>query len=77
MILVAGILLLTPGVLTDLLGLSLLIPPCRRWYRRQLVRWFNAHITVHQHSSSGTSADPRGAPEIIDSYIVEKEQESG
>jgi UPF0716 protein FxsA len=30
-VLVGGALLLTPGVLTDLLGLSLLFPPTRRW----------------------------------------------
>ena len=76
MILVAGALLLTPGVLTDLVGLTLLIPPCRRWYRRRIVRWFNAHTTVH-YRSSDTSAEPRRAPEIIDSYVVRQEKESG
>ena len=76
MILVAGALLLTPGVLTDLVGLSLLIPPCRRWYRRRLVRWFTAHTTVH-YRSAGTSAEPRNTPEIIDSYVVRREEESG
>ena len=33
-ILVGGALLLTPGLLTDLLGLSLLFPPTRRWVQR-------------------------------------------
>ena len=36
MILFASALLLTPGVLTDLFGFSLLFPPCRVIYRRYL-----------------------------------------
>ena len=39
MILVAGMLLVTPGVITDLFGLSLLIPPCRRLYRQWAANW--------------------------------------
>ncbi len=38
MILVAGALLLTPGILTDLFGFSLLMPPCRSFYRKLLLR---------------------------------------
>lgn len=42
-ILVAGIVLLTPGLLTDLAGLLLLLPPTRlrfkRWLRQRLDRW--------------------------------------
>ena len=38
MILIGGILLLTPGLLTDLLGLSLLLPPTRRFYKDRLRR---------------------------------------
>lgn len=35
-VLVGGAFLLTPGVLTDLLGFSLLFPPSRRWIQRRL-----------------------------------------
>lgn len=35
-VLVGGALLLTPGVLTDLAGLALLLPPTRRWIQRRL-----------------------------------------
>lgn len=38
MILVAAALLLTPGILTDLFGFSLLTPWCRSYYQRRLLR---------------------------------------
>ncbi len=36
LILVAGIVLVTPGILTDLCGFALLISPIRAWVRRRL-----------------------------------------
>lgn len=46
LILVAGFVLITPGILTDLLGFLLLIPatraPIRRWIKSQLERKFAA-----------------------------------
>jgi UPF0716 protein FxsA len=50
MILVAGALLLTPGILTDLFGFSLLTPPCRSFYRKMLLRarW-TVQFQVHRH----------------------------
>ncbi|HEX7120076.1 MAG TPA: FxsA family protein [Longimicrobiales bacterium] len=38
MILIGGVLLLTPGVLSDLCGLTLLFPPTRGWFKRILRR---------------------------------------
>jgi len=40
LILVGGIFLLTPGIITDLIGLSLLIPATRSLYRRWLKKKF-------------------------------------
>jgi UPF0716 protein FxsA len=46
LILVAGFVLITPGILTDLLGFLMLIPatraPIRRWIKSQLERKFSA-----------------------------------
>ena len=67
MIFVAGALLLTPGMLTDAFGLSLLAPPCRRWYRRRLVRWFRSKFTF-QTESSDEHAEAKST--VIDSYVV-------
>ena len=38
MILVAGAFLLTPGFLTDALGIALLFPPVREWIRKTILR---------------------------------------
>jgi len=42
MILVAGVLLLTPGFFTDTIGLLLLLPPVRR----RVFAWLRAHVKV-------------------------------
>ena len=68
MIFVAGALLLTPGILTDLLGFSLLFPFTRRLYRRWLVNRFKARFTMQ---TTFRSSEPRQESEIIDSYVVE------
>ena len=68
MIFVAGALLLTPGVLTDLVGVSLLLPPCRAFYRRRLVKWFKRHFQVQTY---GHWESPTGRSEVIDSYVIE------
>ena len=36
LVLVGGVVLLTPGLLTDLLGFSLLVPFTRNWFRKKL-----------------------------------------
>ncbi len=45
LILVAGAVLLTPGLLTDALGFALLIPGGRRVARRLIRRWLPTRIT--------------------------------
>jgi UPF0716 protein FxsA len=48
LILVAGLVLITPGVLTDLCGFALLIPPIRAWVKRRLAEAFKRRV-VHIH----------------------------
>lgn len=52
-ILVAGGMLLTPGVLTDLLGMSMMIPPIRSFYKSLLVRWFKSKFTFRTFQQQG------------------------
>ena len=58
LILVAGIVLVTPGVLTDMVGLLLLIPPVRGLLRGYLTQWFKRHLVVMP-----TGAHPGGGPD--------------
>jgi UPF0716 protein FxsA len=46
LILAAGLLLVTPGVLTDGVGFALLIPPVRRLLRRRISNYFARRVTV-------------------------------
>jgi UPF0716 protein FxsA len=55
LVLVGGILLITPGVLTDLTGIALLVPPIRRWLAPRVVaalaEWGARNATVVQFGS--------------------------
>lgn len=55
LILMAGLVLLLPGFLTDIFGFLLLIPPLRRWAVRRYVRV----IPVHTQTSYGPESGPR------------------
>ena len=46
LILIAGAVLITPGLLTDLFGFGLLISPMRRWVRNKLSRHFHNRIRI-------------------------------
>jgi len=67
-------LLITPGILTDVFGFSLLIPQTRRLYRRWIINWFKSRFIIEPLQPQGSHpADNR--PTIIDSYVVEKSDE--
>jgi len=86
MIFVAGALLLTPGLLTDLFGFSLLTPVCRRWYRRCLSRWFAGRFRVmspgdpsglnrHPHATSRPEHGGQQArDEILDAEVLHRHE---
>ncbi len=58
LILVAGVVLVTPGILTDMFGFVLLIPPCRAWIRRRLSAAFKRHVVVMHRGAAQTSSGP-------------------
>lgn len=53
LILVAGIVLITPGLLTDVMGFLLLLPPFRRFLQKRLADRLSQRITIIRHDSSG------------------------
>jgi UPF0716 protein FxsA len=59
LILLAGALLLTPGFLTDVLAIVLLIPPSRAVVRRTLRRRFTARVEVFRGA-----AQPSRPPDL-------------
>ena len=46
LVLLAGALLLTPGFLTDGIGLALLVPPVRSFLRSASTRWLQRRVDV-------------------------------
>jgi UPF0716 protein FxsA len=79
MILAAGLLLITPGVLTDGLAFALLVPPVRRAIKRGLVAWLRRNVEIraaHFTAAAGDRGDwseaPResGRAEIIDAHVI-------
>ncbi|MEZ6115552.1 MAG: FxsA family protein [Pirellulaceae bacterium] len=76
MIFAAGLLLMTPGILTDVLGFSLLVPACRSLYRHWTVAWLKANFQVRTFTSTsgwsvqGSSRSGSPDDDVIDSYVV-------
>lgn len=66
MILIAGALLITPGVLTDLVGFSLLAPPIRAVLKKLVVARFKDRIVV-----SGFSVNAQRGADMGDTIDVE------
>lgn len=66
-LLFAGALLLTPGFVTDIVGLLLFVPPFRAGLRNVVGRWLAASGRVHVQSSGfdGRPQGPRG-PDVIE-----------
>ncbi len=51
LVLVGGVVLITPGLLTDLLGFSLLVPSTRNWFKRKL----QGRLKKYAQRSSGSA----------------------
>jgi len=73
LIFVAGLLLITPGLITDLVGMSLLIPFCRSWYKRRAAEWIRSRFqfTSFQQGWTNTGTTTQTS-QVIDSYVVEE-----
>ena len=65
LVLLAGAVLMTPGVLTDLLGFLCLLPLFRRWLKTRLRRRFERTIRT-RFSSAASSRDPLDSPYVRD-----------
>jgi UPF0716 protein FxsA len=77
LILLAGILLVTPGVMSDLLGVALLIPPVRTIVKRLVATWIKRSIEVRVGrpgaafwSNVGGGVTPSRRDAIIDARVI-------
>ena len=68
-VLIGGAFLLTPGILTDVAGFSLLFPPTRRWLQSRVrgrlekqIRDGTVRVVTMQGFGGGGSADPTHPP---------------
>jgi UPF0716 protein FxsA len=78
LILVAGILLLLPGVISDVLGIALLIPPIRHLAMFAIRNWFSKNVRVQTTAfwPAGSGKLPgddtvRGSSTIVDAKVIE------
>jgi UPF0716 protein FxsA len=65
MILVAGSLLVTPGVLTDAVGFVLLVPVSRRILRQRLRRYFEKRVIIIHPPETGSAPPGHPAPDAF------------
>jgi len=76
-LLLAGALLLTPGLITDAVALALLVPPFRRAVARASVRWLvrgaRLNVKVYRGTARSAPETPRRPPGAGDGPIIEGE----
>jgi UPF0716 protein FxsA len=69
--LLAAALLIAPGILTDVVGFALLIPPLRALVKRGVAAWLRRHVKMQ--TARFTSTYPTGVAgndEIIEAHVV-------
>lgn len=69
LILVAGALLITPGVMTDAFGFALLAPPIRALIKAGLKRYFAGRIQVH--TNLGGAPFQAREDDVVDAEVIE------
>jgi UPF0716 protein FxsA len=62
LVVVGGLLLVTPGVVTDVVGVLLLFPPARRWLAPRALRWLMGRIQVGALPEDVPDLDGPGSP---------------
>ncbi len=76
LVLLAGILFVLPGLLTDVVGIVLLFPPSRLLVKRGVAAWFKRNVDVHVgriHGGNWSNSGGQALPEhdkIIDARVT-------
>ncbi len=68
LIFIGGVMLITPGILTDIAGLSMVMPFTRRLIAKAVRRWFEQQIATGrvQVYAPGYNGGPAAGPGVID-----------
>lgn len=68
LIFIGGLMLITPGILTDIAGLSMVMPPTRRVIAGFVRAWFERQIATGrvQMYAAGYNGAPRAPQDVID-----------
>jgi len=76
-ILIAGLLLLTPGFLTDAIGFIFLVPPLRLLIATKIWKWMKNNASIHVETAGQSNWEPKqgkhGAGQTIDVEAIEIE----
>ena len=72
MILVAGALLLTPGLLTDIAGFCLLAPPLRAFVRRRLTLHVQHRISTRARQMAGRGTVVETEARRVDPKVIDQ-----
>ena len=70
-LLVAGVMLLTPGFMTDALGFLLFVPPIRLALGRRLLKYIKTHGEVRMETYSSSQGPQGSGPTIIDGEVID------
>lgn len=76
LVLVAGMLFLLPGILTDVVAIVLLFPPSRQLVKRAAAAWFKRNMELHVgriesgHWRSSPGAGSSEHDKIIDARVI-------
>lgn len=75
LIFIGGLMLITPGILTDIAGLLMVVPPTRRVVARVVRAWFERQIAAGrvQVYAPGYNGAPAGFQEVREVIDVEGE----
>jgi len=68
LIFIGGLMLITPGILTDIAGLSMVMPPTRRFIGGFVRAWFERQIAMGrvQVYPPGYNGSPHGPQDVIE-----------
>lgn len=82
LIFIAGLMLVTPGVISDLAGLLLLLPPSRSVVKHAVASWIRRNFEIRSSASgaefwqNGTAPQARSRDQIIDAKVIDTHVEN-